>query len=309
MSKDLKKMLEQKLQQNTQRHALAAQEADFDEGKEHILIPVDRIEPNPYQPRRIFPQQELDQLAQSISEIGLLEPILVRKIEDRYQIAAGERRWRAHKQLKKHTIEALVTSISDSDMAVFALAENVDREDLSDYEIGLALKQVESAFPTKKKLAESLGFTRQDMYRYYAYDDLPEFIISDLNVNPRLLSRSAASDIKRLINEYKKSPSLNAYLAEAWALLLESELDQTKIAPYVTRKLKAQDQKDTHIHNSHNLIREGKKVGNIAWTEQYVTVRLSTKILSAEQEQKLKDFIENLVDGKLAEVSQVETQD
>jgi ParB family transcriptional regulator, chromosome partitioning protein len=150
MSKDLKKMLEQKLQQNTQRHALASQESEFEEGKEHVFIPVDKIEPNPYQPRRIFPQQELDQLAESISEIGLLEPILVRKIDDRYQIAAGERRWRAHKQLHKHTIEALVTSISESDMAVFALAENVDREDLSDYEIGLALKQVESAFPTKK---------------------------------------------------------------------------------------------------------------------------------------------------------------
>lgn len=302
MSKNLKKMLEQKLQENTQRHASANQEADFEEGKEHILIPLDKIEPNPYQPRRIFPQDELDQLAQSISEIGLLEPILVRKIDDRYQIAAGERRWRAHKQLKKHTIEALVTSISDSDMAVFALAENVDREDLSDYEIGLALKQVESAFPTKKKLAEAMGFKREDMYRYYAYDDLPEFIIADLNKNPRLLSRSAASDIKRILNQYKDTPSLSAHLAEAWALLLERELDQTKIAPYVERKLKAQHEKDTHIQNSHNLIRDGKKIGNIAWTEKYVTVRLSTKVLNVDQEQKLKDFLEKLLDGELAEV-------
>jgi ParB family chromosome partitioning protein len=302
MSKDLKKMLEQKLQQNTQRHALAAQEADFNEGKEHILIPVDKIDPNPYQPRRIFPQQELDQLAQSISEIGLLEPILVRKIDDRYQIAAGERRWRAHKQLKKHTIEALITSISDSDMAVFALAENVDREDLSDYEIGLALKQVENAFPTKKKLAESLGMTREDMYRYYAYDDLPQFIISDLNNNPRLLSRSAASDIKRLLKQCGQLPSFNAYLAEAWALLLENELDQTKIVAFITRKLKGHEEKDSHIHDSRNLIRDGKKVGNIAWTEKHITVKLNAKALSAEQEQKLKVFLEKLIEGELAEV-------
>jgi ParB family chromosome partitioning protein len=302
MSKDLKKMLEQKLQQNTQRHALAVQEADFEEGKEHILIPVDRIDPNPYQPRRIFPQQELDQLAQSIFEIGLVEPILVRKINDRYQIAAGERRWRAHKQLKKHTIEALVTSISDSDMGVIALAENVDREDLSDYEIGLALKQVESAFPTKKKLAESLGMNREDMYRYYAYDDLPPFIITDLNVNPRLLSRSAASDIKRLAKQCQASQSFNAYLAEAWALLLNNELDQTKIAAYVVRKLKGIDEKDTHIQDSRNLIRDGKKVGNIARTEKHLTVRLNAKALNAEQEQKLKDFLEKLIEGEFAEV-------
>ncbi len=299
MSKDLKKMLEQKLQENTQRHASAVQEAEFEEGKEHVLIPIDKIDPNPYQPRRIFPQQELDQLAQSISEIGLLEPILVRKIDDRYQIAAGERRWRAHKQLKKHSVEALVTSISDSDMAIFALAENVDREDLSDYEIGLALKQVESAFPTKKKLAESLGMNREDMYRYYAYDDLPQFIITDLNANPRLLSRSAASDIKRLLKQCGDLPLFNAYLAEAWALLLENELDQTKIASFVTRKLKGHEEKDSHIQNSHNLIRDGKKVGNIAWTEKHITVKLNAKALNAEQEQKLKDFLEKLIEGEL----------
>jgi len=302
MSKDLKKMLEKKLQQNTQRHVLAAQEVEVNEGKEYALIPVEKIEPNPYQPRRIFPQQELDQLADSIAEIGLLEPILVRRMDERYQIAAGERRWRAHKQLHKHTIPALVTSISDSDMAVFALAENVDREDLSDYEIGLALKQVESAFPTKKKLAESLGMNREDMYRYYAYDDLPQFIITDLNANPRLLSRSAASDIKRLLKQCGQLPSFNAYLAEAWALLLENELDQTKIAAFVTRKLKGYEEKDSHIHDSRNLIRDGKKVGNIAWTEKHITVKLNTKALNADQEQKLKDFLEKLIEGELSEV-------
>lgn len=295
-------MLQKKLQENTQRHALAAQDVELNEGKEFIFIPVDKIAPNPYQPRRVFPQQELDQLAESIAEIGLLEPILVRKVDDGYQIAAGERRWRAHKQLSKHAIQALVTQISDSDMAVFALAENIDREDLSDYEIGLALKQVEGTFPTKKKLAESLGLNREDMYRYYAYDDLPEFIINDLNKNPRLLSRSAASDIKRLLNQNKDTPLFSAYLAEAWALLLDNELDQTKITAYVSRKLKGLDEKDTHIQNARNLIREGKKVGHITWTEKHLTVKLNANALNPEQEQKLKDFLENLIAGEFSEV-------
>jgi len=238
MSKDLKKMLEEKLQINNQRHAAADQSVEFAEGREYSLIAVDSIDPNPYQPRRIFPQAELEKLAASITEIGLLEPILVRRIEDRYQIAAGERRWRAHKLLNKHTIEALITGITDSDMAVFALAENMDREDLSDYEIGLALRQVENIFPTKKKLAESLGLNREDMYRYFAFDDLPEFIHTDLNINPRLLSRSAASDIKRLLKQQKDSPFINTCLTEAWSLLLASELDQTKITGYISKKIK-----------------------------------------------------------------------
>jgi ParB family chromosome partitioning protein len=302
MSKDIKKMLEKKLQQNTQRHASAAQSVAFNEGRDLVSVLVDKVEPNPYQPRRIFPQEEMDKLAQSISEVGLLEPILLRRVDDKYQIAAGERRWRAHKQIGRHHIDAVVMAISDSDMAVFALAENVDREDLSDYEIGLALKQVESAFPTKKKLAESLGLNREDMYRYYAYDDLPDFIIADLNKNPRLLSRTAASDIKRLLKQYGGSTSLNDYLEEAWTLLLDNDLDQTKIATYITRKLKGHNEKDSHIQNSHNLIRNGKKVGNMAWTEKHITVKLNSKALNADQEQKLKDFLEKLIEGELSEV-------
>jgi ParB family transcriptional regulator, chromosome partitioning protein len=304
MSKNLKKLLEEKLQTNNQRHAAADQSVEFAEGREYSLIAIDSIGPNPYQPRRIFPQAELEKLAASITEIGLLEPILVRKIDDQYQIAAGERRWRAHKLLNKHTIEALITSITDSDMAVFALAENIDREDLSDYEIGLALRQVENVFPTKKKLAESLGLNREDMYRYFAFDDLPEFIRTDLNSNPRLLSRSAASDIKRLLKQQKDSPFINACMAEAWSLLLTSELDQTKITGYISKKLKVlqENKSDCHIQSSHNLIREGKKVGNIAWTGKHITVKLSVEALSAEQEQQLKDFLDKLLEGELAKV-------
>lgn len=302
MAKDIKKILEKKLQENTQRHASAEQTVAFDQGRELVSVLVDKIERNPYQPRRIFPQNELDKLAQSIAEVGLLEPVLLRKVGDTYQIAAGERRWRAHKQIERRHIDAVVKDISDSDMAVFALAENIDREDLSDYEIGIALKQVEKAFPTKKKLAESLGMNREDMYRYYAYDDLPEYIIADLNTNPRLLSRSAASDIKRLLKQYKNLPSFNEYLAEAWALLVNNDLDQTKITTYVARKLKGNDEKDSHIQDSHNLIRDGKKVGNIAWTEKHITVRLNAKALNADQEQKLKDFLEKLIEGELSEV-------
>lgn len=96
------------------RHTAANQSVEFTEGREYILISVGSIDPNPYQPRRIFPQAELEKLATSIREIGLIEPILVRKIDDRYQIVAGERRWQAHKLLNKYTIEALITNISDS---------------------------------------------------------------------------------------------------------------------------------------------------------------------------------------------------
>ncbi|CAG1022767.1 putative chromosome-partitioning protein ParB [Patescibacteria group bacterium] len=301
MSKDLKKMLEEKLQQNNQRHAEANQVVDFKEGKQYTLIPLDNIDPNPYQPRRIFPQAELENLAASIAEIGLLEPILVRKINNRYQIAAGERRWRAYMLLNKRSIEALISSISDSDMSVFALAENIDREDLSDYEISLALRQIETIFPSRKKLAESLGFNREDMYRYFAFDDLPEFIRADLNNNPRLLSRSAANDIKRLLKQQENLSEMNAYLIEAWSLLLAGELEQTKLAAYISKKLSALSL-GHRIESSQSLFQSGKKIGNVSSNSKHITVKLNINAISPQQEQQLKDFLAQLLNGELKKV-------
>ena len=297
MTKALNKMLEEKLQKNLKQHALASQDVNFSGSREFSLVPVEKIEANPYQPRRIFPQPELEKLAASIAEVGLLEPILLRKLRDSYQIAAGERRWRAHKLLGKNTIESIVTDITDSDMAVFSLAENMDREDLSDYEIGLAIRQIENVFPTKKKLAESLGLNREDMYRYFAFEDLPEFIRTDLNNDPRLLSRSAASDIKRLLNQNKDSQTINAYLAEAWALLLANELDQTKITAFIARKLKTstENRDGFDIHDQHYLIQNHKKVGTIARAGKHFTVKINTDVVNKEKEQKLRAFVQALI--------------
>lgn len=297
MKKDLKGMLESKLQQNNLRHTSSGQAVEFAEGREYSLVSIDRIEVNPYQPRKIFPQDELDKLASSIAEIGLLEPILLRKIGDGYQIAAGERRWRAHKLLNKNTIESIVTHISDSDMAVFALAENVDREDLSDYEISLAIRQIEGLFPTKKKLAESLGLIREDMYRYFAFNELPDFILADLDINPRLLARSAANDLKKVLKDYNDSPYLSQVVKEAWSLLVARDLDQTKLADFVKRKIKDTENKvDTDIQMAQYFFRDGKKVGNISSTNHHFTIKLTAKLLNETQEKILKEFIEKMIE-------------
>ncbi|KOR10070.1 ParB/RepB/Spo0J family partition protein, partial [Burkholderia cenocepacia] len=98
-------------------------------------LPVAEIVPNPWQPRRIFNEAKLTELAESIRESGLIEPIVVRKAAVGYQIVAGERRWRAHKMIGKDAIKAVVADVSDGDMAVLALVENVVRDGLTDYEI------------------------------------------------------------------------------------------------------------------------------------------------------------------------------
>src|SRR6185437_17109949 len=103
------------------------------------VLSVSEIVPNPWQPRRVFNEAKLSELAESIREVGLMQPIVVRRAESGYQIVAGERRWRAHKMLGLDTIKAVVADCSDSDMAVLAMVENISRDDLADYEIGVAI--------------------------------------------------------------------------------------------------------------------------------------------------------------------------
>jgi ParB family chromosome partitioning protein len=300
MAKDnFKTVLAKKHLENNRRHASADQETNFDSGRQHVMIHVEDIVPNPYQPRKIFPQQELEKLALSISELGLLEPILVRKLDDHYQIAAGERRWRAHKFLGKGSIECLVSEITDSDMAILAIAENVDREDLSDYEIGTALREIENLFPTRKKLAESLGFHREDMYRYFAFDDLPDFIRNDLDINPRLMARSAANDLKRLLKQFNEEPLLESCLHEAWTQLVSGDLEQTKLTGYISRKIKMlKDMPEyRHLKNSHSLMQLGKKVGSITWEDKHVIVKLKADVVNSSQENQLREFLENLLNS------------
>jgi len=308
MSKNIKAMLAEKLAANTQRHASAQQETVVDYGRTHIMIPVETIDPNPYQPRRIFPQDEIEALAHSIAEAGLLQPITVRPMGERYQIIAGERRWRAHKLLGKNSIEALVGQTEDSDMAIYALAENIDRQDLSDYEIGKALRQVEDLFPTKKRLAEALGLARQDMYRFFAFEELPPAIRTRLDANPRLLARSAAEGIKRILGEIRQKgvhteAVIDECLMRCWQLLEDGELDQTKFPVHLGKILAAREQEgiisDRQVTD---ISQAGKRVGSIVRDTRQLVVKLQAGVLTDEQETELQQFVQALVSGKVSQV-------
>lgn len=311
MSKNIKAILAEKLAANTQRHAAAHQDAYVDFGRTHSMIPVEAIDPNPYQPRKIFPKEEIEALAQSIAEAGLLQPIMTRPNGDRYQLIAGERRLRAHKHLGKPTIEALVSEAEEGDMAVFALAENIDREDLSDYEIGKALRQVEELFPTRKRLAESLGLGRQDLYRYFAFDDLPAVIRERLNINPRLLGRGPADALKRVLAEEDQRGDLPAEIVESclmecWELLENAELDQTKLPGQLQRALMAiRNEGRTLDRDVVDITRTGKRVGTIVRDPRHIVVKIQAGTLSEEQELELERYVQSLVSQS---VSQIETQ-
>lgn len=121
-------------------------------------IPVDKIIPNPYQPRKVFSISALEELSKSIKEYGVLQPITVRQKENGYELVAGERRLRAAKMAKLETIPAIINNMSNEYSAVLALLENLQREDLNFIEESLGYENLikEHNF-TQQQLAEKLG--------------------------------------------------------------------------------------------------------------------------------------------------------
>jgi ParB family chromosome partitioning protein len=105
-------------------------------------VEVGRIRPNPNQPRMLFTEESIDELADSIAERGVLQPILLRPHGDGYEIIAGERRWRAAQRARLHTIPAIVRDIDDANAAEIALIENIQREDLNAIEEAEGYKQL-----------------------------------------------------------------------------------------------------------------------------------------------------------------------
>ncbi len=269
----------------------------------YCLINVDQIEPNPRQPRTHYSKESLDNLVQSIQENGLLQPIIVQKTETGYQLIAGERRWRAHRILNKPQIEAIVRTVDDQTQAIYALAENIVREDLSDYEIGKAIRSIEDNFPIKKDLAAMIGINRTDMYRYLAFDSLPDFILNDLNSNPELLSRSAAEQIKKILGQNKNSDSVLSFLETAWILLKERKLQQTQITRFIEKKLQEVYGLNQAATESVLLNENGSQLGRVNQTEKYWTVQLNVDGINEHQQEQILNFIRRLLNEQSGSVT------
>ncbi|NLC53384.1 MAG: ParB/RepB/Spo0J family partition protein [Firmicutes bacterium] len=134
------------------------EEEDFQNTQE---IPLERIEPNPYQPRRHFDPESLQELAASIKEHGVLQPLLVRQKDSGYQLIAGERRLRAAKQAGLRAVPVVVKELDDRTIMEIALVENLQREDLSPIEEAEAYRRLMTEFNlTQEEVAKAVGKSR-----------------------------------------------------------------------------------------------------------------------------------------------------
>ncbi|MBA3908623.1 MAG: chromosome partitioning protein ParB [Rhodobacter sp.] len=128
-----------------------------------FMLPVDKLEPNPQQPRLDFKRDELDSLADSIRQKGVIQPLIVRRKPGRdvYEIVAGERRWRAAQLAQLHEVPVVVRELSDTEVLEIAIIENIQREDLNAIEEALGFRQLMTRFGhTQERLAEALSRSR-----------------------------------------------------------------------------------------------------------------------------------------------------
>ncbi|MEH6905285.1 ParB/RepB/Spo0J family partition protein [Neobacillus drentensis] len=147
-----------------------------DEGNEESVqeIKLTELRPNPYQPRKTFQQETIDELKESIIEHGILQPIVVRKSIRGFEIVVGERRFRAAKEAKLETIPAVVRDLSEQQMMELAVLENLQREDLNPIEEGLAYQMLmEKLKLTQEEVAKRLGKSRPHIANHVRLLSLP----------------------------------------------------------------------------------------------------------------------------------------
>jgi ParB family chromosome partitioning protein len=146
------------------------------------MLPVGALTPQPGQPRRVFDEAALEELAQSIAARGVLQPILVRPHGRNYQIVAGERRWRAAQRARLHEVPVIVRELDDADTFEIALLENIQRRDLNAVEEADAYKRLINEFGhTQEALAKLVHKSRSHVANLLRLLDLPEFVLSLLS--------------------------------------------------------------------------------------------------------------------------------
>jgi len=138
------------------------------------LIPISRVDPNPYQPRTQVDEQGLEKLIDSIHRYGVIQPIVVRPKEDRYQLVAGQRRLEAARALNVNAIPAVIRDVSEQELIEIALVENIHREDLNCVDRALAYKKYQDTFQlSTEDIAERLGQDRTTVTNYLRLLTLP----------------------------------------------------------------------------------------------------------------------------------------
>ncbi len=204
-------------------------------------IKLNHIYPNPNQPRKLFDETALNELAASISEKGLISPITVRKVKNGYELIAGERRWRALKHLKKRTAPAYVLDTkNNSDIMEMALVENIQREDLNSIEESEAYAVLSKKYGlSHESIAKAVGKKRVTISNSLRLLKLP------LEIRKSLIEKKISAGHARAILQ-TKSPST---MIKVWEAIMEKDLSVRDAENMVKAKQPNQSKKRRALKN------------------------------------------------------------
>ena len=227
-----------------------------------VEIALDEIKKNPYQPRTYFNEEKLNELKESIEKNGLLQPIIVKKAVKGYYIIAGERRYRAFELLGRKEIPSIVKEMTDEEMMVFAVLENLQREDLSALEESESYKNLMDKMSlTQEELAKKLGKSRPYIANSLRLLKLPTEIKNKLEQG--VISTAHARTLLAL--KTKKA------MEDVCTLVIERKMSVRELEEYVAKLLKPKEvkkpkAKDIFIEEQENILK--KRLGTSVTIKQ-----------------------------------------
>jgi ParB family chromosome partitioning protein len=219
-----------------------------------IEIPVDQLRANPYQPRKHFDDAALAELAESIKEHGVIQPIIVRSVLRGYEIIAGERRFRASQVAGKQTIPAVVRNFTDKQTMEVALIENVQREDLNAMEVAIAYQALIDQFDlTQEELSVKVGKSRSHIANFLRLLQLPTEIKD--YVSRGTLSMGHARAIAGVEGEAVKKRLAIQAIDGQWSVRQLEEEIQTMSSPKKEKAAKV-EKKDPQIRRIERFLEQ-----------------------------------------------------
>ena len=227
-----------------------------------VEITLEEIKKNPYQPRTYFNEEKLNELKESIEKNGLLQPIIVKKAVKGYYIIAGERRYRAFELLGRKEIPAIIKEMTDEEMMIFAVLENLQREDLSALEESESYKNLMDKMSlTQEELAKKLGKSRPYIANSLRLLKLPTEIKNKLEQG--VISTAHARTLLSL--KTKKA------MEEVCVLVVERKMSVRELEEYVAKLLKPREvrktkAKDIFIEEQENILK--KRLGTSVTIKQ-----------------------------------------